>query len=653
MSIDNAVITELEKKIAEQTAQIRLREEELSVINSVQEALAHKMDIQSIYELVGEKMREIFKAQVIDIATYDPKTKLIEDRYSYEKGDRSILGPREAKGFRKHIIETGEMLMHNENIEEACREYQNEVLIGEMPKSQVFFPLSANGKVVGVISLQNLDHEHAFTDADISLLTTLANSMSVALENARLFDETTHLLKVTEQRNAELAVINSVQEGLAKELDIQAIYELVGEKMREIFNAQVIDIVTYDPQNDLIEDKYAYEKGDRTILGPREPKGFRKHVIENAKTLAINNNLDQERIKYDQAVIIGEGAKSLVLVPMIAGGEVTGVISLQNLDQEDAFPESNVNLLTTLANSMSVALESAKLFDKTTHLLKETEQRTAELAVINSVQEGLSRELDIQAIYELVGEKMREIFNAQVIDIVTYDPQTNLIEDQYAYEKGDRTMLGPREAKGFRKHVIKTGKILLHNANVDKAIREFNNEVLIGETPKSQVYAPMIAGGQVKGIISLQNLDQENAFSDSDISLLSTLVNSMTVALQNARLFDETSLLLKETEQRTAELAVINSVQEGLAHELDIQAIYDLVGDRIRELFNAQAVIIANLDTEKGLEIFKYVIENKKRFYLESRPLDKLRQHLIKTKQKIVINKNFEEAFANFGMKVA
>ena len=45
-------------------------------------------------------------------------------------------------------------------------------------------------------------------------VTTLANSMSVALENARLFDETNRLLKETEQRNAELAVINSVQEGL-------------------------------------------------------------------------------------------------------------------------------------------------------------------------------------------------------------------------------------------------------------------------------------------------------------------------------------------------------------------------------------------------------------------------------------------------------
>jgi hypothetical protein len=73
--------------------------------------------------------------------------------------------------------------------------------------------------------------------------------MSVALENARLFDETNRLLKETEQRTAELSVINSVQEGLAKELDIQGIYELVGEKMRSIFNAQVIDIVTYDKKD--------------------------------------------------------------------------------------------------------------------------------------------------------------------------------------------------------------------------------------------------------------------------------------------------------------------------------------------------------------------------------------------------------------------
>ena len=48
--------------------------------------------------------------------------------------------------------------------------------------------------------------------------------MSVALESARRFDETNRLLKETEQRNAELAVINSVQDGLVREMDIQGIY---------------------------------------------------------------------------------------------------------------------------------------------------------------------------------------------------------------------------------------------------------------------------------------------------------------------------------------------------------------------------------------------------------------------------------------------
>ena len=82
---------------------------------------------------------------------------------------------------------------------------------------------------------------------------------------------------------------------------------------------------------------------------------------------------------------------------------------------------------------------------------------------------------------------------------------------------------------------------------------------------------PLIIGDKVNSYISLQNMQIENAFSESDIRLLETLANSMSVALENARLFDETNRLLKETEQGKAELAVINSVQEGLVREMDMQ----------------------------------------------------------------------------------
>src|SRR5688572_31759077 len=141
-----------------------------------------------------------------------------------------------------------------------------------------------------------------------------------------------------------------------------------------------------------------------------------------------------------------------------------------------------------------------------------------------------------------------------------------------------------------------------------------------GQPPKSAVFVPMIVGDVVKGSVSLQNVDQENAFTDSDVRLLTTLTNSMSVALENARLFDETNRLLKETEQRTAELAIINSVQEGLAQELDMQAIYELVGDRIIKVFNAPNLVIRTFDHETGKEHWRYSIEKGERQIVEPRP---------------------------------
>ena len=645
---------ELENTVALRTSELSHRLEELAVINSVQEGLVREMGMQDIYEMVGEKIRKIFNAQIIDIVTYDSKTDLLEDKYGYEKGDRTLVGKWHPAGFRKHVIDTRQLMVINEDLDRKSRQFDSKVIRGEQPKSAVFVPLITGNEFRGMISLQNLDKEHAFSDSDVGLLTTLANSMSIALESARRFDETNRLLKETEQRNAELAVINSVQESLVAKMDIQGIYELVGEKIREIFDAQVIDIVTYDKENNLMEDRYGYEKGDRSTLGPREPNGFRKHVIETRQMLMHNDNVVQRMKEFDNEVLIGDIPKSQMYVPMIVGNDVKGVISLQNLDHENAFTNSDVNLLTTLANSMSVALESARLFDETNRLLKETEQRNAELAVINSVQDGLVREMDIQGIYDLVGEKMREIFDAQVIDIVTYDRKGNTIEDRYSFEKGDRTLLGKREPKGFRKHVIQTRQVLLHNENVRQKMVEFDNDVLIGEIPKSQVYVPLIAGGDVTGVISLQNVDHEHAFSESDVSLLTTLANSMSVALESARLFDETNRLLKETEQRTAELAVINSVQDGLAKELDIQGIYELVGNKIRDVFNtqAQAVIIATLDVEGKTEHFNYVIEKGERFHLKPRPYDKLRQHLVETRERILISNHNETTTAKYGLTV-
>src|SRR5205814_7589555 len=100
--------------------------------------------------------------------------------------------------------------------------------------------------------------------------------------------------------------------------------------------------------------------------------------------------------------------------------------------------ESDIRMLSTVANGMGVALESARLFDETQRLLKETEQRNAELAVINSIQQGMAGSLDFQGIVDLVGDKLREVLNTQDIGIRWYDPKANLIHFLYDYEHGVR-----------------------------------------------------------------------------------------------------------------------------------------------------------------------------------------------------------------------
>jgi len=605
--------------------------------------------------LVGEKIRKIFKSQVVDIVTYDRSKNLIEDKYSYEKGDRTLVKARPPKGFRKHVIETGELLVHNNNVEQAMRDFSNEIIIGETPKSQIYVPMIAGGDVKGVVSLQNLDHENAFSNSDISLLTTLANSMSVALENARLFDETNRLLKETEQRTAELGIINSVQEGLASKLDIQAIYDLVGDKIRDVFDTQGISISYYDKGKNFITHPYYLFKGKRIVeLGFELGKGLTSHIINTGQPLLINENA-VERFKELGAVFASseteeDTAKSWLGVPLISGGQVNGTIRLENYERENAYSESDLSLLQTLANSMSVALENARLFDETNRLLKETEQRTAELAVINGVQEGLAKELDMQGIYNLVGDRIQKLFQTHAVIIASFDLINRLENFNYVFENGERYELHNRPISKLRQLLIDKKQTIY--IETEQEARDEYGITAIGDTkmPKSLMFVPLLSGTNIKGYISIQNVDKDNAFNQSDVRLLETLANSMSVALENARLFDETNRLLKETEQRTAELAVINSVQDGLAKELDMQGIYDLVGDRLCSLFpDTQTLVIRTFDHENALEHFHYAIEKGERFPIDSRPFNWTSKELMATRKPLDIRENYLETAKKHG----
>ncbi|HEX8992075.1 MAG TPA: GAF domain-containing protein, partial [Anaerolineales bacterium] len=568
------------------------RAAELSLINSVQEGLASKLELQAIIDLVGDKIRELFHSTTMSIRLYDRTTNILSYPYVIDAGKRDRIDPIPlGKGLTAHILETRQTLVINENLEQHMAELGSYWLVTaekENDKSFVGVPILAGDQAIGAVVLGS-KKEKAFGDADVRLLQTLTSSMGVALENARLFDETQRLFKAEQQRAAELAIINSVQEGLASKLEMQAIYDLVGDKIRDIFDAQSIMVGVIDPERRTRRIVYGWEKGLRQEARDVAFNKLTERLIESTEPIVINEDAASAFVKYGMTVTPGtEFARSMIFVPIVTAGEVTGFVSLQNVDRENAFSESDVRLLQTLANSMSVALENARLFDETQRLFKAEQQRAAELAIINSVQEGLASKLEMQAIYDLVGDKIREIFDAQSVLVGMFDRGQRVRRIVYNWEKGVRLVPANVPFNRLTEHLIESREPIVINEDAAAAFVKYGMIVNPGtEFAKSMIFVPIVAAGEVTGFVSLQNVDRENAFSESDVRLLQTLASSMSVALENARLFDETQRLLQETEQRAAELAIINSVQEGLASKLEMQAIHDLVGDKIREIFHA------------------------------------------------------------------
>ena len=656
VALENARLFDETQRLLKETEQ---RNAELAIINSVQAALAAELNIQGIYDAVGDKIREIFHNRDMGIRIYDPKTDLIHYPYTYENGQRLTLAsePLGGEGFAAHVLRSRETLVINENMAQATQKYGSYTLPGtQTEKSAVLVPMVVGDQARGVISMADVEREHAFTESDVRLLQTLANSMSVALENARLFDETQRLFKESEQRAAELAIINSVQEGLASKLEMQAIYDMVGDKIREIFNADVVGIALYDPDANLARYVFLADHGERFHLAPQPPSGFTAEILRTRQSLVFHTAEELNRRMVElKSSNIGGGIEdnSFIYVPILRGDEANGVIVVGK-QEKHGFADSDVRLLTTLANAMSVALENARLLDQTQRLLKETEQRAAELAIINSVQQALAAELNMQGIYDAVGDKIREIFNQADVGIRIYDPQTNLIHYPYVYEGGQRITIASRSlsTQGFAAHVLRTRETLVVNENMEQESQKYGSFIVPGtQDEKSAVYVPLVAGDQARGLISLTDMERERAYSESDVRLLQTLANAMSVALENARLFDETQRLFKESEQRAAELAIINSVQQALAAELNMQGIYDAVGDKIREIFNHADMSIRIHDPHTDLLHFPYAYQKGKRLPVVSTPLgDKgFTAHVLRTRETVVVNQDMAQEMAKYG----
>src|SRR5262249_12620138 len=199
--------------------------------------------------------------------------------------------------------------------------------------------------------------------------------------------------------------------------------------------------------------------------------------------------------------------------------------------------------------------------------------------------------------------------------------------------------LGPMARRMIEAH----GPLLIND--VDRWEEETGalQVMVVGEPSKSVLFVPLTVGNDVRGHVSLQNIDRTNAFSDADVRVLSRLASSLSVALENAR-------LVSETRQRAAELSIVNEVGRALGSQLDLDLLIGLVGDQMGVTFDADVVYVALHDVSGGRIEFPYYSENHQRLPQEAlRFGEGLTSRILQSREPLLLNSDAD--FARIGTR--
>jgi len=282
-------------------------------------------------------------------------------------------------------------------------------------------------------------------------------------------------------------------------------------------------------------------------------------VLRTCETLVINENMQAAVERFGSyQITAGPFEKSLVMVPLLVGGQARGLITILNREREHAFSESDVRLLKTLASSMSVALENARLFS-------ETQRRSREAAALAEVGRDISSTLNLTAVMERIARHARELLHADNsaiflpdADGITYRP---IVATGDVAEKIMATEI--REGVGIIGGVLQVGCPELVNDTEGDA-----RTIQIPGTPRQKderlMVAPLLAGATVKGAMAVWRRGA-NTFDEADLGFLTGLSRQATIAIENARLF-------REIEVKSRQLEVVSQHKSeflaNMSHEL-------------------------------------------------------------------------------------
>jgi GAF domain-containing protein len=358
-------------------------------------------------------------------------------------------------------------------------------------------------------------------------------------------------LKETERRSSELAVINSIQQGMAKELNFQAIVDLVGDKLREMFATGDIAIHWRDESTETVHHLYVYEHGERLAqrATPYKPEAKINQALQTGRPVVLGDRAAMDAIGI-KTVEGTDDSLSCVFVPVMVGERLIAAISIESFERENAFDDGQVHLLSTIAASMGVALENARL-------LEETQRNARESSALSDVGRDLSATLDLPTVMDRIAAHAKELLDAgnSAIFLPEGDGSTYraLVALGDLAEKLKATAVEP--GRGIIGSLIQSGRPELVNdtAADPRAVHIPGTE----QRPDQRLMVvPLLAGETVQGAMAVWR-NGGSPFEAHELDFLVGLSRQATIALTNARLFRQTQ---KALERQTAPAAILKVI---------------------------------------------------------------------------------------------
>ena len=603
----------LETQVAERTAQARSaqadaeqRAAELAVINGIQQGMAGSLDFQGIVDLVGDKLREVLHTDTLGIRWYDDAARQVSFLYEVERGQRIHPAPRAIVpgGPVEQLSRTRQPQLYATR---AAMRAAGLLRVGaEECLCAMRVPIVRGERMVAFISLENYEREHAYGEAELRLVSTIATSMGVALDNARLFKETQEALQ---QQTATAEVLQVISSSVA---DAQPVLDKILESCQRLINAQALGILLVGEDGRLhhaaalvggLEGQPGWTQAELDAAALRIRSLFPMALEGTGTALAIESGRVLNYPDVLHGADVPEGVRaparqagrnySQVMAPLMQGERGIGSILLQRAELGGFTPKEQA-LLKTFADQAVIAIQNAKMFRATNEAL---ERQTATADVLGVISRSMS---DAAPVLDVILEKCEVLIDESTGSSITLIGEDGLVhlghfrlnaagkayyDTQAAADAAVRQLLSrpPTPLAGsLVERVIEAGHAVIYpdvvrGPDVPDSLRKTAHLLFRGQSTYALLAVPLFKNGRGLGAISVARA-RLGDFGAKEVALLQTFADQAVVAIENARLFNETQEAL-ERQTATAEVLQVINASPG-----ELTPVFNAIVDRATRL---------------------------------------------------------------------